>query len=432
MTEKSKFTPVVSNLSYIVPQTNEHYPNTIMRKLHIAMLSIHSSPLGRLGIRDTGGMSIYVRELARGLDEGGHQVDIFTAKSEAQGEPIISLYQGVRLVYVGTGGGDEAATEFPDTTEVDGIAANIEAFRRRTTGKYDLIHSNYWLSGRVGEILKSYWCCPHVITFHTLASAKLTTAADHVEHSARLEQEQHLVKTCDIVLAPTATERRRLVDLNGRPTDRIHILGCGVDLQRFKPLPQAEKGLPGEGQRDIAQILFVGRFDPMKGLSDLLQSFTLLPEQPYGVELVLVGGDGPDSKSWQNLVAQAEKLGLREHVHFLGRVEHEQLTIYYNKADIVVIPSRYESFGLVALEALACGTPVAATRVGVAADIIEPGVNGYLADPGDPATLASAIHSTLALMEKGDRQRIRSTAENFGWENVANDLIDVYNNSLNT
>lgn len=403
-----------------------------LTKLHIAMLSIHSSPLGPLGSRDTGGMSIYVQELSRWLGKNGHKVDIFTAQFEPSANRLNQLFPGVRLINLCNNGDEFIGKKKSNSIDIIGVAAEIENYRGQSAIKYDLIHSNYWISGLVGEILKRQWHCPQVITFHTLASAKNATSVDHEEKLDRLEQEQHLIKTSDIILAPTMVEKQRSLVLNGAPTGRVHILGCGVDLEKFRPLPQTAGEFPPKEQGRAAQILFVGRFDPMKGLPDLLESLTLLTRHQSNTQLVLVGGDGPASTAWQNLSRLAEDLGIQEKVEFVGRVRHDQLAAYYNAARIVVMPSRYESFGLVTLEALACGTPVAATRVGIAADIIADGVNGYLADPGNPESLATAINFSLELAARRDRQYIRGTVEKYGWEEVAKNLIDVYNNSLNT
>jgi D-inositol-3-phosphate glycosyltransferase len=402
-----------------------------MKKLHIALLSIHSSPIGPVGRRDTGGMSIYVKELSRWLGEKGHLVDIYTVKSKPAAKQIVQLSPGVRLIHLHTAARFIATQEDGDTAAIDDVVTELEFLRKEAKVKYDIIHSNYWLSGRVGEVLKKIWFCPHVITFHTLASAKIATAINHVEHSFRIDEEQRLVRGCDIILAPTVLEKQRLAELNGDPTERIQILGCGVDLEKFRPLPSCEDEMAAVEQVRAVRILYAGRFDPMKGLSELLQAFKRVHEHSPGTQLVLIGGEGPNSSFRQGLAEKVAEFGIGEHVHFPGRIQHDQMAAQYNATDIVVVPSRYESFGLVTLEALACGTPVAATRVGIAADVIEQGVNGFLAEPGDPESLAAALRGTLGLAEKRERQRIRSRVLNYGWENVATRLIDVYNNSLN-
>lgn len=398
-------------------------------KLRLAMLSIHSSPLGHLGTRSTGGMSVYVLELARWLGENGHAVDIFTAAAESRAEPLVDLWPRVRLVSPQgmRGGGKKSSGADFDPLR---CAAGIEQFACENGGSYDLIHSNYWLSGRVGELLAARWSCPHVITFHTLAAAKQATDPGHHELALRVETEQRLVMQCEAVLAPSQIEMSRIRSLAGERAGHIHRVGCGVDLERFRLLPENFPGRQTAEQAVPAQLLFVGRFDAMKGLQELFTSITLLPRLTR-VRLTLIGGDGPASAAQQRLVKLAGDLGISKQVEFAGRVAHERLTEYYTRAAVVVLPSRYESFGLVSLEALACGTTVVATRTGVAPEIIAPGVNGYLAEVNNPTSLAAAISAALELAGSCDAQLIRSTVADFSWQRVAHDLLQVYYHTLN-
>jgi D-inositol-3-phosphate glycosyltransferase len=398
------------------------------RTLRLAMLSLHSHPLGHLGASTTGGMSVYVLELARWLGNNGHAVDIFTAAAGPDAEPVKELWPRVRLVSLAaTMGsfGKQPGTDF----DPQRCAAAIEQFALGNGGPYSLIHSNYWIAGRVGELLAAKWRCPHLITFHTLAVAKQATDPGHRELALRVETEQRLIRQCEAVLAPAQIEMSRMQALCGEHTDHIHFIGCGVDLERFRPLAEEQSRRPGAKPAEPAQLLFVGRFDAMKGLEELFTSITLLPRLP-GARLTLVGGDGADSAVQQRLVQLAGDLGLSEQVEFAGKVPHERLPEYYNRADVVVLPSRYESFGLVTLEALACGTLVVATRTGVAAEIISPGVNGYLAEVNNPASLAAAISAAVDLSGSCDAQLIRSTVAGFSWQRVARDLLQVYFQTL--
>jgi len=401
-------------------------------KLHIAMLSIHSSPVGDLGARDTGGMSVYVVELSRRLGRKGHRVDIFTARTLPEGRSVMCLAESVRVVSLGDVQEDSASEVDADTVGMTMIASAIESFRLVENMRYSLIHSNYWLSGLVGEQLAKTWNCPHVISFHTLASAKTDSFTGHQEHEHRLAAERDLIQSCTTVLAPTRTELQRLCSLNGKATKRITLLGCGVDLERFRPISGAVEHVQKTSARSSVDLLFVGRFDSMKGLPDLLQSLAMLARDNIDVKLGLIGGDGADSPARQSLVRHVEELELSENVVFYGQVPHGLLPAHYNETRAVVLSSHYESFGLVTLEALACGTPVAATRVGIAADVIIPGINGYLADPGEPKSLARAIISTLTLAAVTSPPGIRRTVREYGWQNVADKLENVYYNNLNT
>lgn len=396
--------------------------------LRLAMLSLHSHPLGHLGTSTTGGMSVYVLELARWLGKTGHVVDIFTAAPGPDAEPVKDLWPRVRLVSLPAMRGRQGKSPGTDF-DPQRRAAEIDQFALGNGGPYRLIHSNYWLSGRVGELLAARWRCPHLITFHTLAVAKLATELGHHEPALRVETERRLIRQCAAVLAPARRELTRLQDLAGERTDHIHLIGCGVDLERFRPMAREQSGRAVAEQAGSARLLFVGRFDAMKGLEELLTSLTLLPRLS-GVRLTLVGGDGPASAAQRRLVQLAEDLGVSERVTFAGRVVHERLPDYYRSADVVVLPSRYESFGLVTLEALACGTPVVATRTGVAPEIITPGVNGYLAEVNNPASLAAAIGAAVELAGSGDARVIRGTVADFSWQRVAHDLLQVYSHTL--
>lgn len=393
----------------------------------IAMLSIHSSPLGRMGTRDTGGMSVYVRELAREMGVRGHHVDIFTRRTPADMSRVTSPWPNVRIVFIEV----EGAGALPKSALCDhsnAFAAAIDDFRRETGVVYDLIHSNYWLSGVVGRRLKALWGCPHVITFHTLGAAKTAAREGHTEQALRVMEETRLVRHCDLVIAPTAAERGRLASLGGGRQENVHVIPCGVDLNRFSP-PTGRGRDSGRPSGWAPLLLFVGRFDPMKGIEDLLASFTHLPLEP-AVTLALIGGDGPASAEHRRIVDLARELGITDRVRFLGTVPHHAMPMHYRAADAVAVASRYESFGLVILESMASGTPVASTPVGIAPDLIQPGVNGYLAPAGDPRRLAEAVTRTLSLARRQDPMKIRETVMKFGWPHLASMLSDAYCNII--
>lgn len=402
------------------------------KKLHIAMLSIHSSPLGELGARDTGGMSVYILALCDRLGEKGHRLDIFTARKLPDNKDMIWLAEGVRLIYVG--GDEQTPTLKAGDAELETtmLAARIDRFRQEGSISYSLIHSNYWRSGLVGEQLGVTWNCPHLMTFHTLAQAKTDSSVGHVEDQQRLVAEKRLIENCTTVLVPTRSEYKRYTDLADEESPRFAVLGCGVDLERFHPLTETTSYRPEKTTNDKADLLFVGRFDVMKGLPDLLQSLALVKRKNGDIRLGLIGGDGGESPVFEDLHRQAKELDLLENIVFHGRVAHEQLVHHYHNATAVVMPSHYESFGLVILEALACGIPVAATRVGIASEVIRSGINGYLAEPGDPESLAKAIVATLTLATETSSVKVRQTAMDFDWWNVADRLEDVYYNNLNT
>ncbi len=375
--------------------------------LHLALLCLHSSPLGRLGARDTGGMSVVVREAARHLALRGHRVDVFTSPPGALRNGVQELSPGVRLVELDPGAPDRAG--LPE--RVPAIARRIEAFRRRAGARYDLVHSHYWISGLAGEVLARAWGVPHVVTFHTLAAAKNALACGEDEPPARVRAEARLARTADRVTVPSRAEHEATTAVfPGLAPARVP---CGVDPGRFRPVPPAPR------PRDRRVLLYVGRITPVKGLDVLLAAAARLP---FPWELWVVGGEGePDAP---RVRAMARAAGVDGRVRYLGPRPQADLPALYAAADAAVVPSRYESFGLVILEALACGTPVAASRVGVAEEAIVPGQNGALSPPEDPGALARAIAGAAAL--ERDPDRIRRTVAGFGWAEASGRLETLY------
>ncbi len=398
------------------------------RILRIAMLSVHSSPLGRLGSADTGGMSVYLLELASELGKRGHHVDIFTRQTAQGWMQVIEYAPHVRIINLALEG-IEGLLRSALFEHLCRFCAAIDSFKRQTGVSYDLIHSNYWLSGVVGKQLKALWHCSHVITFHTLASVKMATLNGHVEDHNRLSEEVRLLRCCDGVIVPTAEEGAHLASMITGQTASIHHIPWGVNMDHFTTGDPAAAKLKIAGLESKSLILFVGRFDPMKGIDLALRSLCRLVNTPE-VHLVLVGGDGPESPSYQRIERLANGLGIGERVHFLGTIEHSQMVLYYQKADAVLVASRYESFGLVVLEALASGTPVASTPVGIAPYVIEPGTNGYLAAAGDERSLAEAISNALVLADWQEAEKIRQSVSDFTWSRVATLMVDAYNNTL--
>ena len=398
------------------------------RILRIAMLSVHSSPLGRLGSADTGGMSVYLLELVSELAKRGNHVDIFTRQTANGWEQVIEYAPQVRIINIGVEGiGDLLRSALLE--HLYKFCKAIDSFSREKGVVYDLIHSNYWLSGVVGEQLKTLWHCSHVITFHTLASVKMATLNGHVEDHNRLSEEVRLLRCCDGVIVPTTEEGAHLASMITGQTASIHHIPWGVNMDHFTTGDSAAAKLKIAGLDSKPLVLFVGRFDPMKGIDLALRSLCSLVNTPK-VHLLLIGGDGPESASYQRIEHLVHVLGIGERVHLLGTIEHSQMVLYYQKADAVVVSSRYESFGLVILEALASGTPVASTPVGIAPYVIEPGTNGYLAAAGDDRSLAEAISSALALAGRQEAEKIRQSVSDFTWSRVATLLLDAYNNTL--
>ena len=388
------------------------------------MLCVHSSPVGELGAKDTGGMSVYVRELARQLGSRGHSVDIYTRLNGSESEQIAQLYKNVRLIHLHAGDAGQMSklALYPHLEE---FFNELESFRKRESLDYDLIHSHYYLSGRVGDWARGRWRVPHVFTFHTVGAVKNTTVGSEKEPELRLAIEKHLANSCDRILVATDKERGHLIQHYGTSPETIGVVPCGVNLDLFRPMNQAKaRRQLGFGQ-DESIVLFVGRFAPVKGVERLLEAIAYL-QHHQRLRLVIVGGDGNDAPELQGFRRLAQKLSIQDSITFAGRIEQNKLSTYYSAADVLVVPSRYESFGLVALESLASGTPVVATKVGAMESILREGETGHVVNNGFPRLLAKGIEKFISHSDGLSPQKIRASVTKYGWSNVASAIIDEY------
>jgi D-inositol-3-phosphate glycosyltransferase len=390
------------------------------------MFSVHSSPMGELGTRDTGGMSVYIRELARELSRHGHRVDIFTRSRAVRLVGARQLCDGVRLVHLPAGGAGplQALALYPHLPD---FSREFRDFYRRSGLHYDIIHSHYWLSAHVGSWVQEWWNIPHMITFHTLGAVKNLTGREAPEPDVRIRAERHLAATCTRVLTAAAREKNHLVQLYGVSAEKVGVVPCGVNLELFQPLEKAAArrrlGLP----QDAAVVLYVGRLAALKGLDRLLTAVALLPER-HGLHLLIVGGDGPHAPEAQSLRRLARDLGVDEQTALAGRVAHEALPAYYSAADVLAVPSHYESFGLVALESLACGTPVVATAVGAMESLVGDGATGRVVTETTPRAFADALASFLGRPRAAtlSPSRIRASVEAFRWSAMAAAVVEEY------
>lgn len=398
--------------------------------LKIALLSVHSSPLGKLGTRDTGGMSIYIRELASELGRQGHVVDIYTRQEHAGGEQIIPLSNNVSLIHIKAGptGYLSKLRLYPFLSE---FFHTMEKFRVCQRKHYDIVHSNYWLSGKVGVWAQRYWQVPHVVLFHTLAAVKNMFSVGVPEPALRFSIEKLVSKCCTRIVAETEQEREHLVTFYDVPFRKISIIPCGVNADIFHPLDKHRCRTQLGLDNNQIILLYVGRLDPLKGLENLICALSHV-QQPNRLRLLLVGGEHSDKIYIQHLRELAANAGVFKMVSFMGRAEHAMLPSYYNAADALVLPSYTESFGLVGLEALACGTPVVATRVGALDKIIHCGTNGFLADRSDPYLLAQQINRLITALRAGQFSRvaIRSTVINYCWSQVGTLMINEYRSAI--
>jgi D-inositol-3-phosphate glycosyltransferase len=387
-----------------------------MDRFRIAMLSTHSCPVGPLGAKDTGGMSVYIREVARELAGMGHTIDIYTRIHDPEDRQIYSLGRGARLIHLKAG-------KVGDLDKMDiynylpEFAGNLEEFRRRESVSYDLIFSHYWLSGCVGEVMQGWWHVPHMIMFHTLGAVKASFG--QMEPELRIRSERRLVRECQRVIAATVKEKDILVGSYGTSPGAVRVIPCGVNLELFRPLEKrrarARLGLNGD-----KIILFVGRLEPLKGIDRLLRAVSSLRGEET-CRLVIIGGDTRSQGEMNRLKALSARLRIQDLVDFPGRVNQERLPLYYSAADVTIVPSYYESFGLVALESLASGTPVVSNDVGDIQNIIQPGVTGYVVEGGSISGLAEKIGRLLSGKSSVSKSadEIRASVIGYRWSLVA-------------
>jgi D-inositol-3-phosphate glycosyltransferase len=397
----------------------------------VAMLSMHTSPLAALGGRETGGMNVYVREVATRLGADGVLVDVFTRTDAPDHPEVVDVAPGVRLVHVDAGPRERIEKEeMPSLTSV--FADGIDAFAIREGVTYDVIHSHYWLSVQAGDVLAERWETPHVGMFHTLGDVKLRARASEHEPAVRLESERRLVHRLDRIVAATEHERQLLRQAFRVPPARVSVIPLGVDLAQFTPGDRDEArravGLP----LDERVILAVGRLEPLKGLDILVQSLASMSHRGR-VGLYIIGGDERARAEVDRLEAIAARHGVAERLHFLGARPHETLADYYRAADVVAMPSFYESFGLVAVEAMACGVPVVASRVGGLASTVMDGRTGYLVPWRCPEPFAEKFDLLFANEELrralGASARLRME-QSYSWDGVASAVAALYDEVL--
>ena len=366
--------------------------------LRVAMLSVHTCPLAALGGKETGGMNVYVRELSRELGRMGLGVDVFTRSQDPNIRRVVPLGEGARVVHLPAG--PQAPMQRERVFDhLDEFVEGVDAWRLAHGIEYDLVHGHYWLSGVVGLALRERWGVPVLQMFHTFGHFKNGAARRRIdlEPSLRLDEEQRIVAQADGLVAASAGERRALVDDYGADIARTVVIPCGVDTALFRPGDRAEaRARIGTG--DTPLVVYVGRIAPIKGLATLLDAIAQLRARASAVRLLIVGGeaDEPASGHEAEIRQRVEALGLRDVVRFVGAQPQEVLRDYYLAADVTVLPSYYESFGMVALEAMACGSPVIGSRVGGLATTVRDGVTGFLVPDGDATALAERLDAVMA------------------------------------
>ena len=391
----------------------------------LAVLSMHTSPLAQPGSGDSGGMNVYVRELTAALAHRGMECTVYVRRYHPDLPPEVPVEPGVRIVHVSAGPPEMPKEQLPDALDAytDGVLADIAR-----TGAVDAVHAHYWLSGVAGHRIKHALDRPLITTFHTLARVK--QALGEVEPPGRGRAEAEVVACSDLICAAGPTEAEQLHRLYGAPADRVEIVAPGVEHALFCPGdPEGARAALGLGDEPV--LLFVGRVQPLKGAHLAVQTLSSLNDRFVGrARLLVVGGpSGPEGRSElariRSLVATA---GLGDRVRFVAPQPHHRLATYYRAADVVLVPSRSESFGLVALEAAACGAPVVAAEVGGLKALVRHGRTGYLVAGRDRFAWARRVEEILGDPLNAVQMALEAAAEaeGYSWASTAEMLSGCY------
>ncbi len=411
--------------------------------INVAMISYHTCPLATLGGKDTGGMNVYVHQLTRHLGKLGIHVDVFT-RSQDEHVPHVLHDLGFcnRVVHI------PAGPEFPLPKKelvryIPKFVEGIQEFADKKNIHYDLIHSHYWMSGIAAIQLKEKWQVPMINMFHTLVLMKnrIAQSSSEIEGEYRLDGEKEVIQKADRIIAATLAEKSQLEFLYETPSKQIAVIPPGVDTSHFYPIPQEEAkeviGVPPNNRI----ILFVGRIEPLKGIDTLIRAISIIQQSgelaccPH--QIAIIGGE-PNVRPEEMNVEMArlqdmvKSLGIENFVMFLGKQDQKFLPYYYSAAEVVVMPSHYESFGMVALEAMACGTPVVASQVGGLAFLVQDGKTGFVIQGNDPALLADRL---IQLIKNSELQQQMSKnsevyAKQYAWDIISTKILQVYQEEL--
>jgi D-inositol-3-phosphate glycosyltransferase len=410
--------------------------------MNIAMLSYHTCPLATLGGKDTGGMNVYVRDLTRELGRLGIHVDVFTRSQDEHVPHVLhDLGYGNRVVHVPAG--PEVPVQKGNLSDyVPEFVEGIKAFAAEKGIHYDVIHSHYWMSGLAAIPLSEAWGgVPIVQMFHTLGEMKNRIAQSEAEREApaRIAAEKKILARADRVVVATLAEQTQLRFLYKADDRKLEIIPPGVDTSHFYPIPSDEAKLFLGLLPEDRMVLFVGRIEPLKGVDTLIRAMACLQLKNAGhpVHLAIIGGD-PDvdpldmTAEMTRLQNLSDELSMGQTVIFLGKRGQDTLPYYYSAAEVVVMPSHYESFGMVALEAMACGTPVIASDIGGLGFLVQDGETGYTIPDGEPDTMCEKLSLLLGDAQLRERmgRRAAEVAQSYAWENIAKQIVGIYQELL--
>jgi D-inositol-3-phosphate glycosyltransferase len=395
----------------------------------IAVISMHTSPTASLGQNANGGLNVYVREICTAFSDRGIATDIFTRKQSIEDPNVEPLARFSRVIYLPAGNGLDKYSLY---REVPSFAAQVLDFAAAENINYDLLYSHYWLSGEVACLLRPQLSTGWAHIGHTLGLVKNRTlaAGARPEPELRIRVEGELAQQANLLIASTADEAQELIDSYGAVPQRVYIVPPGVDLGTFQPIERAEaRRKIGYGSGRL--LLFVGRLERLKGVEVAIRALALLRDRQHDdVRLLILGEDSheADESEKERLKAIASEVGVRDRVDFVGSIAHHELPYFYAAADVCVMPSYSESFGLVALEAQACGCPVVASGVSGLRSVVRDEVSGYLIDEHDPAAYAERIGRLLENSELAQQmgRRGRLLAQRFSWTRTADRLEGLF------
>lgn len=406
------------------------------------MLSYHTCPLATLGGKDTGGMNVYVRELTRQLGQMGIHVDVFTRSQDDHVPHVLhELGYGNRVVHVPAGPEtplpkEELANYIPQF--VDGI----KEFACEKGIRYDIIHSHYWMSGIAAASLSDLWAgAPIIHMFHTLGEMKNRVARSEAEREGeyRINGEKQVLRRAKRIVVSTLAELTQLRFLYKADASKLVVIPPGVDVSHFYPIPSDEAKMYVGLKPEDRMVLFVGRIEPLKGVDTLIHAMCCLQlkDKRRPVHLAIIGGD-PNASREQMTAEMArlqklcDELAMGQTVVFLGKRDQDKLPYYYSAAEVLVMPSHYESFGMVALEAMACGTPVIASEVGGLAYLVRDGETGFTIPDQEPEKLCEKISWLLndAALHESMSRRAVEYAQDYAWEKIAKQIVEAYRDLL--
>lgn len=394
----------------------------------LAILSFHGCPVARLGEKDTGGMNVYVLQLTREFARKGIEVDVFTRYHDPDDPKIVELEDGARVIHLKAGSYEAAKEDLFDY--IPEFLSELYSFQKTEGTTYDLVHSHYWLSGRVGMTLSRTWNVPHVATFHTLAQTKLRARVGEREPARRSKVESLVMRDADAIIVSTEEEKQDAVRLYDAHPQKIKVIPAGVNLDTFKPVNQSiARQRVGIHEKQV--ILYVGRIEPLKGIDVLLEAAALL-DRSDDIRVLIVGGSPGNDAELGRLKALTTELGIESMVTFTGAIKQNKLPDYYSAADVFVLPSHSESFGLAALEAMACGAPVVVSRVGGLKTFIDNGETGYLVPWRCPEPFVQRLEMLLAnpLLREAMGRAARAKALQMGWGHAADRMLGFYSSLL--